>query len=95
VWLDVAPKKFFGPLGSVVMAASSDRQEPQSQPLPAPGLVKEASQGIADQGGNRKFFPPGQMVKLTIRAFIKKDCCSLHMTYASIYSIRKSIGAIH
>jgi len=52
--LEVAPKKFFGPLGSVVMAAPSNSQESQPQPLPAPCLVKKAAQGIADQGGNGK-----------------------------------------
>jgi hypothetical protein len=69
VRLEVTPKDPFGALARVVMAASTGRQEAQSQSFAAFGPVQIALQGIADQACHGNLFPLGQKLQLTIRAF--------------------------
>jgi len=58
--LELAPEKFFGTFGGVVVTASSGTQEAQPKFSAMPGLVQIASQGITDQGRNRELLPLGK-----------------------------------
>ena len=91
--LEAAPKKLLGTLGGVVVAAPPRRQEAQPQSFATFSFVQIASQGIPDQGCNRKLFSLGQEPQLTLRAFFKKKSRSLHIAYDTIQEDAGSIGA--